>query len=62
MEKRWFSVAEASAYFGYKTVTFYSLIARGLLPEGSVLRLGRGIRISIKKIEQEGTLNASARR
>jgi len=58
MQKKWFTVQEAAEYFNYKPVTFYSFIARGLLPKGSVLRLCHGIRINIEKIEKEGTLNA----
>lgn len=54
MEKRWFTVQEAAEHFGYKRKTFYGFVGRGLLPPGSVLRLGHGIRISIEKVEKEG--------
>ena len=50
-ERRWVSVGEASAYFGINRKTLYSLAARGLLPPGSFIRLGRQLRINIEKIE-----------
>jgi len=50
-ERRWVSVSEASAYFGINRKTLYSLAARGLLPPGSFIRLGRQLRINIEKIE-----------
>ena len=54
MQKIWYSIAEASQYFGLKSPkTLYSLAARGRLPKGAVLRLGRQIRINIAAIEAE---------
>lgn len=61
-EKKWFTVREASAYFGYKPKTFYGFIARNLLPKGSVLRLGHGIRICIEKVENGGFKNERIKR
>jgi len=56
--RRWFSIAETAAYFGLKSPkTLYSLGARGRLPEGSVLRLGRQVRLNIALIEAQGTLS-----
>jgi hypothetical protein len=54
MTKKWFSVPEAASHFGINIKTFYSLAARGLLPEKSVLRLGRQLRINIQKVEEDG--------
>jgi len=56
MEKKWFTVAEAAEYFSIKKKTLYSLIGRGLVPDDAVLRLGRQIRLDIKKIEEKGTI------
>jgi len=53
IQKHWFTIPEAAAYFSLKPKTLFSLAARGLLPEGSVLRLGRAVRVNIKKIEAE---------
>jgi excisionase family DNA binding protein len=49
--KRWYSIAEAAAYFSIKKQTLYALAARGRLPKGSVLRLGRQIRIDVSAVE-----------
>jgi len=50
--RKWLSVAEAADhYFSISRKTLYSLISRDMLPEGSVLRLGRQIRINVKIIE-----------
>jgi len=57
MQKRWFTIAEASAYFSIKSKTLYSLIGRGLIREDAILRLGRAIRINIEKVESEGIKN-----
>lgn len=52
--RRWLSVSEACKYFGLKSSkTLYSLAARGRLPKGAVLRLGRQIRINVTVIEEE---------
>jgi len=53
MIKNWLTVPEAAKYFDMKAKTLYSLIARGRLPEGSVLRLGRLIRIRPATIEAQ---------
>lgn len=52
-EKRWLTVAQASNYFGLKSRTLYSLAARGRLPAGAILRLGRQIRVNVAAIEAE---------
>lgn len=57
MNKKWFSVKEAAEYFNINPKTMYSLIGRGLLPGDAILRLGRQIRVDIKKIEKEENLN-----
>ena len=49
--RRWFSIPEAASYFDMKVKTLYSLAARDRLPKGSVLRLGRQIRIDVKAVE-----------
>lgn len=51
MTKRWYSVREAAEYFSMKEKTLYGLIGRGLLPDDAILRLGRQLRLDIKKIE-----------
>jgi len=53
MEKKWFTVAETAEYFSMKPKTLYSLIARKMIPNDAVLRLGRQIRLDIKKIEMK---------
>jgi hypothetical protein len=50
--RRWFTAAETSAYFGLPAKTLYCLAARGQLPKGAVLRLGRQLRFDIVAIEQ----------
>lgn len=53
-ECRWLTVSAASKYFGLKSPkTLYSLAARDRLPRGSVLRIGRQIRINVEIIEAE---------
>jgi len=52
MSRRWVSVREAAEYFSIRKKTLYSLAARGLLPKGSVLKLGRQIRLDLEKIEK----------
>lgn len=50
--RSWRSIAETCEYFGLKSPkTLYSLAARGRLPEGAVLRLGRQIRVNVEMIE-----------
>ncbi len=51
-QKRWFSISEAAEYFSINAKTLYSLAARGRLPEDSVLKLGRAIRLDVKRIEE----------
>ena len=51
-KRRWFTAAETAAYFGLSVTTLYSLAARGRLPGGAVLRLGRQLRFDIAAIEQ----------
>jgi len=52
-ERRWLKISEAAAHFGLRKKSLYSLVARGRLPKGSVLRLGRQIRINVEVIEAE---------
>jgi hypothetical protein len=53
-QRRWCSIKTATEYFGLKSPkTLYSLIARGRLRDGAVLRLGRQLRIDIRAIEEE---------
>jgi excisionase family DNA binding protein len=49
--RRWLNIQEASQYFGIPAKSLYSLVARGRLPAGAVLRIGRAIRISAQIIE-----------
>ncbi len=53
MTKRWYSISEAAEYFSMKKSTLYSLVGRGLIRADAVLRLGRQIRLDIKKIEEK---------
>lgn len=62
MKKVWFTVKEAAEYFSIPPKTLYSLAGRGLLPGDAVLRLGRQIRVDIKKIEEDGTLSNGIKR
>lgn len=50
---KWLTIAEAADHFALKSKSLYSLVARGRLPKGAVLRLGRQIRISAEVIEAE---------
>lgn len=62
MDKRWYSIAEAAEYFSMKKKTLYGLVGRGLIRDDAVLRLGRQLRIDIKKVEEEGIqTNASTK-
>jgi len=49
----WLTIAEASSHFAISRKTLYSLAARGRLPKGSVLRLGRLLRIDVSAVEAE---------
>jgi len=63
MTKKWYSVREASQYFDLNQKTLYTLIGKGQITADAVLRLGRQIRIDIKRIEeQKGTIDAGIRR
>jgi len=50
--RKWVSVKDASEYLSLNPKTLYSLAARGLLPPGAVLKLGRSIRINLSAIEE----------
>ena len=52
MGRRWSTITEAAEYFTISKKTLYSLIGRNRLPSGSVLRIGRQIRIDVSKVEQ----------
>jgi len=56
-ERRWYSAAEVGAYFSKPAKSFYSLAARNLLPEGSVIKLGRQVRFCIELIEAGAALS-----
>jgi len=51
--KKWLSVVEAGQYFGLRPKTLYDLAGRGRLPEGSVLRIGRAVRLDVRRLEAE---------
>jgi hypothetical protein len=51
-QRRWFTVAETAGYFGLSQKTLNSLAARGRLPKGAVLRLGRQLRFDVAAIER----------
>ncbi len=53
MEKKWFNAREAGQIFDIPAKTMLSLAARGRLPKGTVLRLGRQVRFDVKMIEAE---------
>jgi excisionase family DNA binding protein len=59
--KRWLTIREAAAFFSIPPRTLYSLIGRGLLPAGGVLRLGRQIRINVEAIEASAALKSGRR-
>jgi len=54
LSNHWLSIPEFAQYFHLKIKTSYSLAARGKLPEGSILRFGRQIRINVDVIEGSG--------
>jgi len=54
--RRWLTVKEAADYFALSPKTLYSLAARDRLPKGSVLRIGRQIRVNAKVIEDENCI------
>jgi excisionase family DNA binding protein len=58
MTRKWFSVREAADYWGIKSSTLYALLGRrkAKLPEGSLVRIGKQIRIDIEKIDANGGL------
>jgi len=61
-ERVWYSVEEATSFFGLKSAkTLYSLAARNRLPGGSVLRIGRQIRLNIPMIEAGAALSNRGR-
>lgn len=61
-QRRWFTAAETAAYFRLPKKTLYSLAARGQLPEGSVIRLGRQLRFDIAAIERSAKIKSVAGR
>ena len=54
--RRWFTIVETADHFKLSPKTIYSLIGRKRLPPGSVLRIGRQIRLDIKIIEDAAFL------
>jgi len=52
MGRRWYSIRETAEYFGLRSPkTLYLLVGKGKLPPGSVLKIGRQIRINVEAIE-----------
>jgi excisionase family DNA binding protein len=49
--RKWLTIGEAADHFKISAKTLYSLVGRGRLPKGSVLRLGRQIRIDVAAVE-----------
>ena len=49
--RRWLRVDEAANRLALPKKTLYSLAARGRLPEGSIMKIGRAIRFDILAIE-----------
>ena len=49
----WLTIVEAADHFAISRKTLYSLIGRGRLPAGAILRLGRQLRINVAAIEAE---------
>ncbi|MCK4431691.1 MAG: helix-turn-helix domain-containing protein [Candidatus Aminicenantes bacterium] len=47
------TIVEAADHFAISRKTLYSLIGRGRLPAGAILRLGRQLRINVAAIEAE---------
>ena len=62
LRRRWVSVKDASEYLSLNPKTLYSLAARGLLPPGAVLKLGRTVRIDISAIEGDGASTTFSKR
>jgi len=51
-KRHWLTIAEAADHFAISRKTLYSLIGRDRLPAGSVLKIGRQIRINAVAIEE----------
>lgn len=49
--RRWLRVDEAADRLALSKKTLYSLAARGRLPDGSILKIGKAIRFDIIAIE-----------
>ena len=49
--RRWYSARELGAALSIKPKTLFSLAARGRLPKGSVIRLGKQLRFDLAAIE-----------
>lgn len=49
--RRWLRVDDAAERLSLPKKTLYSLAARGRLPEGSIMKIGRAIRFDIVAIE-----------
>jgi len=52
--RRWFTIPEAADYFAINPKTLYSLIGRERISPNAVMKLGKAIRIDIRRVEQEG--------
>jgi hypothetical protein len=55
--RRWLSIRQAAEYFQLAPKTMYSLCGRNRLPEGSILRIGRQLRLDVSKIEAGAALH-----
>ncbi len=49
--RKWVSIEEAASFFSIPKKTIYSLAARGRLPAGSTMKLGRALRLDLSAIE-----------
>jgi hypothetical protein len=49
--RKWVAVDVAAEWFSIPQKTLYSLAARGRLPDGSIIKLGRAIRFNLAAIE-----------
>lgn len=49
--RKWVEIAQAADFLSIKKSTLYSLAARGRLPAGSIMRIGRALRFNLEAIE-----------
>jgi len=53
-ERRWLSAREVAEYFGIPVKSILRYAATRRFPEGSVLRIGKHVRLDIQAIEAAG--------